>query len=344
MKNMVRWSLALVPSLLLGCSDHGYVRSHSTDVFEQAPINLVDILWVVDDSVSMVQEQTRLAAGAQNFVTALLGTDIDFHMGVITTDVNTANVDAAALVGNPPVLDATVPNYVQVFQDRVMVGTEGDDQEKGLQAAVTALTPPMANTRNAGFLRDEAMLMIIVLSDENDCSDYGSLGPESTGEDCYSNYDLLTPVSDLVQSLRDIKDGDVSRIVLSGIVGPDAVENCVDSVPGKRYFTAIGMLGGFQGNICDTNYASIMDSLGEIASGIRDAFPLEHVPDPTTIEVTVKPLDGAEEAVVEDATNGWTYNDDATAPSILFHGTAVPPRGAQITIEYVIAGEIENAG
>lgn len=343
MKYLVGWSLALGATALMGCSDHAYTRSKSSDVFEQAPVNLVDILWVVDNSISMAQEQNSLAIGAQDFVNRLLVTDIDFHMGVITTDMNTANLDAAALIGNPPVLDATVPNYVQAFQDRVLVGTDGDDQEKGLQAAITALTPPMANTRNAGFLRDDALLFIVVLSDENDCSDYGALGPESDGEDCYSGYELLTPVSDLVRSITDIK-GDASRVVLSGIVGPDAVENCIDSVPGKRYFTAIGMLGGFQGNICETNYSNMMDSLGEIASGIRDAFPLDHVPDPTTIEVTIAPVDSAEESIVEDATNGWTYNDDATAPQILFHGTAVPPRGAQITIEYTIAGEIENAG
>lgn len=339
---MVRWSVLMVPSLLLGCNEQGYVRATGTDVFEQAPVNLVDILWVMDDSVSMAQEQANLAAGAQDFVNRLLLTDIDFHMGVISTDVGTDNVDAAALIGNPPVLDGTMSNYVQLFQDRVIVGVEGDDQEKGLQAAVTALTPPMSNTRNAGFLRDEALLFIVIVSDENDCSDWGALGPESTGEDCYGEYDLLTPVSDLVRSITDIK-GDANRVVLSGIVGPDAVENCVNAVPGKRYFTAISMLGGFQGNICDTSYSTMMDSLGEIASGIRDAFALDDVPDPTTITVTVRPVDGIEEEVPEDPTAGWTYNDDPTAPQILFHGTAVPPRGAEITVEYTIAGEIQTS-
>lgn len=327
--------------LLAGCSDNDFTRANSVDVFQQAPSNEVDILWIIDNSVSMRNEQEAVAAGAQDFIGRLTTTDIDFHMGVITTDVSTSNPDAGALLGTPSVLTPSTPSYVQEFQERVLQGTEGDDQERGLQAAITALTAPMTNTRNVGFLRDEAMLSIIVLSDENDCSDFGALGANSTGEDCYSEYDKLTPVADLVRELRELKE-DSNRVIFSGIVGPDASENCDDSVPGKRYFTAIDMLNGVTGDICQTDYGAVMDALGEITSGILTSFSLDYVPDPETIVVTVDiPGQGAHE-VPQDGNNGWTYNDDPTSPAIDFHGTEIPPRGSEITVEYTIAADVQS--
>lgn len=338
---LVRGGLLL--PFLLNCSDHSYSRATAEEEFYQAPVNTVDILWITDNSPSMEDEQASLAAGAQNFIDRLLTINIDFHMGVISTDISTQNPDAGALLGTPAVLDATVPDYVHLFQERVKVGTGGDDQEKGLQAAITALTAPKIDVENAGFLREEALLFIAVVSDENDCSDWGELGPESTGDDCYSRDEQLTPVSNLVHSISGIKD-EASMVILSGIIGPDADQGCADAVPGKRYSTAIDKLGGFEGSICETDYSVMMDALGDIASGMRDAFPLEYVPDPSTIEVTVEPVGGVEAAVSEDATNGWTYNEDPTAPQILFHGAALPPRGAKIVVDYTIAGEIDDAG
>lgn len=338
----MRVPVALAPWLLLmvGCNDNSFTRAVTRDVFEQAPSNSVDILWVMDNSISMQNEQEAVAAGAQDFADRLVNTDIDFHLGVVSTDMSTENADAGALLGSPKYIENATPNYVQAFQQRVLLGTGGDDQERGLQAAITALTPPMTDNRNYGFLRDDAMLSIIVVSDENDCSDFGALPAGSTGEDCYQQYEALTPVADLVRMLRGIKS-DPDRVVFSGIIGPDAVENCEDTVPGKRYYTAIGMLGGFQGDICQTNYSELMDSLGEITTGIRTDFPLQHVPDPDTIVVTVRAPDTEDVEVVEDPANGWTYNEDPTAPEILFAGTAIPPRGSEVTIEYTVAGEIQ---
>jgi hypothetical protein len=262
-------------------------------------------------------------------------------MGLVTTDVSTGNPDAGALLGNPPVLTASTPDYVSLFQSRVRVGTDGDDQERGLQAALTALTPPITNTRNVGFLREEALLSIIVVSDENDCSDFGALGADSTGEDCYQEYDELTSVADLVRQFRDLKE-DANRVVFSGIVGPDAVENCVDTVPGKRYMSAIQMLGGVTGDICDTSYSTVMDALGEVTTGILTSFALGHVPDVETMEVTVDIPGSGPHSVAQDAANGWTYNDIPSAPYIEFHGSEIPPRGSEITVEYVILSEIQE--
>ncbi len=61
------------------------------------------------------------------------------------------------------------------FRCMALLGTDGDTYEKGLEAAERALTPPLAaeGGPNDGFLRPGAFLVVVFLSDENDCSDRG---------------------------------------------------------------------------------------------------------------------------------------------------------------------------
>lgn len=347
-------STLLFLPLVSACSESNLARASATDSFSQVPSNEVDVLWIVDNSTSMNEEQASVANAAADFTEQLESANMDFHLGVISTDVDPTNANAGKLLGNPPYLTSECRNdgdnsdcqYSQQFQSRVLLGTTGSDQEKGLQAAINATTAPLSETYNAGFLRDDALLMIIILSDENDCSDGGALGTGSTGEDCYNGYDQLLPVADLARQLRDIKNDTLGSVVMSGIIGPDVVDNCEHAVPGKRYRTAIDILGGAEADICLADYAPIMQSLGLQASDLISLFQLTHAADVETIEVSVDPVDGDAYAVPEDGTNGWTYLEDLA--KIQFNGEMVPPRGAAIEVHYVIDGAVpepdESAG
>lgn len=325
---------------LVACQDQAFSRRMGDDSFQQAPSNAVDILWVVDNSVSMQNEQENVARGFADFTAQLDTTTMDVQLAVVSTNMDASNPDAGVLLGNPPVLTPAVPGFADAFRARVRMGTNGSDKEKGLEAALTALASPLADTRNAGFLREEAMLNIVILSDENDCSDGGALGPGATGEQCYTQYDKLTPVADLVRGLKTLKPP--GRVVMSGIVGPDIVDNCEDTVPGKRYFTAIQMLSGVRADICQTEYGSIMSAIGEVASGILTTFQLSNNAVEDTLEVTVTPEGGEPATVEKDEANGWTYI--AEYAQIAFHGEAIPPRGATIDVSYeVAAGSVATA-
>ncbi len=337
----LRMRVALLPLVLslLACQETEFSRLRASDTFEQAPSNAVDILWVIDNSISMQNEQENVAAGFADFIAQLETTEMDFQLGVISSDMDPANTSAGVLLGNPPVLSKAVTNYAELFRSRVRMGTGGSDKEKGLEASLTALSSPLADTRNLGFMRDDAMLNVVVLSDENDCSDGGALGPNATGEQCYTEYEKLRPVADIVRDLKLLKPP--GRVVMSGIVGPEIIDNCEDTVPGRRYYAAIQMLGGVTADICQTDYGGVMQALGEVASGILHVFQLEHNAVEDTIVVTVTTLDGESSEVLKDASNGWTY--DATYAQIVFHGTAVPPRGATIEVSYEQAGGVVQA-
>lgn len=347
----------LVPLLLVACdTDYGALnRTQITDEFDQAPSNKVDILWVIDDSTSMTEEQAAVVAAGQDFIDQLDGADMDFHIGVVTTDGDSTNTKSSVLLGTPAYLTSecrdlgTVCTYAEDLGERFAQGTGGSDQEKGLEVALNAVRPPLSETYNAGFVRDDALLMIIQLTDENDCSDGGRLGPTATGEDCYNRYGELTPVGDIVSGLRDAKaQTGTGDVIMSGIIGPDATDNCDFAVPGKRYREAIKMLGGVEADICLADYSPVMQSLGLQATGVLSTFQLTKsalyaVDDPATEgdegeDNPVVLVDDVE--VVEDPTNGWTYLEDYA--QIQFNGEAVPARGAHIKVTYYPTGPVPD--
>jgi hypothetical protein len=206
-----------------------------------------------------------------------------------------------------------------------------------LEAAYRALSSPLIDTRNAGFLRDGAALAIIILSDENDCSDFGSLGADGTGEDCYNNTDLLVPVPNIVSWMKDLVP-DPSKLTLSGIIGPEQLANCEQTYPGTRYYSAISLLKGVQADICETDYSSIMADLSLIASGIQSIFQLSHAAVEGSIVVTVSNPGEDPVEVPEDPNTGWTYL--AETAQVQFNGDSIPLRGASLVIEYDIAGPV----
>lgn len=163
------------------------------DVFRQLPARQVDILWVVDSSGSMAPKQARLAANIQGFINQLVNANppIDFHIAVVSTDTDdpmargklrpwsisgfTEDFIACAPTAQGVVTCNTGPDVmtaVQAFGQMSQVGISGSPQERGLYAAYLALTNPFNNSTEAvtRFVRPEASLYVVVVSDEDDSS------------------------------------------------------------------------------------------------------------------------------------------------------------------------------
>jgi len=319
----------MFPLLLLACGqDHELNRRTKTDVFLQEPMAQVDILWVIDNSHSMEAEQGRIAQGFVSFVSNLSETNIDFHIGVITTDMDLDNPDRALLLGHPAVLTPE-DNYIGLFQNRVQVGIDGSDKEKGLSASLEALTEPLASGMNAGFLRDDATLSIIYVSDEDDCSDNEALAGQQSSA-CYTQGDDLVSVRDVVLRLKRLKPPGV-RVLASGLVGPHAEADCEDTWPGHRYIGAAEATGGLIGDICADDYSSIMDELGLSVSGMLSTFELTYAAIEGSLMVTVDDV-----VIEEDPDTGWSYDPEYWL--VRFDGEYLPPRGSVIHATYEIGG------
>lgn len=97
---------------LSACNEYPVQLTRSTSAIEfiqpqsASGTEKVDILWMIDNSGSMCQEQTLLRDGFANFVEILGEVNLDFHIGVTTTHF----VDEAQGHGTEPVAQ---PGYLQ---------------------------------------------------------------------------------------------------------------------------------------------------------------------------------------------------------------------------------------
>ena len=82
--------LILIVSLFGGCPEERLVElrqpQDQTDIFDQKSAAEVDILWVIDNSDSMAAEQDKVSNGFTGFFNQLVTSQVDYHIGVITTD------------------------------------------------------------------------------------------------------------------------------------------------------------------------------------------------------------------------------------------------------------------
>lgn len=129
---------------------------------------LLDVLFVVDDSCSMADNQARLADEFALALPALFGRDLDLHAGVVTTDMDSPSRSGELVeVAGLRWVDPGTPDAAAVFSRMAQPGTSGSGTEKGI-GAIHAALHLHADTVNAGFQREGASLAVVVVSDEND--------------------------------------------------------------------------------------------------------------------------------------------------------------------------------
>ncbi len=283
--------------------------------FQQNVQPVLDILLVVDNSCSMAEEQAALAHSFGLLLDTLTGNNVDFHIGVTTTDLDAPSpAGQGRLAPGPRILTPTTPGLAATFAAHVQQGTNGSSVEQGLEAMRLALSPPVSTTTNAGFLRDHSGLTVIVLSDE----------PDRSG---------VAPAT-YVQFLHDLRDpGHVQFNAIVGDVPGGCQQPGTTAAEGLGYVDVRASTGGAFSSICDTSWVQALTDLGGPLAGYRQRYRLD------------QPLGGAGEilsvtvdGVLVPATGGggminWTY--DPATQSILFTDDAVPPPGAAIVVSTV---------
>jgi hypothetical protein len=174
---------------------------------EQSIKDQVDLLFVIDDSPSMAPKQAELRARFPQLITILdefanQGSPADYHIGVITTDLGSGSyvdtnckpnglggklqkIGRGAAVGCVGPTDANFIKYNQknntnnlpagkslaeTFGCMAAVGDNGCGFEQPLEAAYKAIHDADQLAENAGFFRDNALLVVVFVTDEDDCS------------------------------------------------------------------------------------------------------------------------------------------------------------------------------
>ncbi|WP_426750853.1 choice-of-anchor D domain-containing protein [Myxococcus sp. Y35] len=327
----LRFTLADGDVYTVGMVGLGVTNAEQTDRFFQESQAKVDVLFVVDNSGSMMEEQQSLGQNFAAFLSAAELASVDYRIGVTTTGLDPSPGGWSECPGGaqggengrlfpvdgsrPRIITPRTPDAASVFANNTRVGV-CHWNEQGLEAAYRALADPLLyseddsrteqpNDGNGGFLREDARLAIIFVSDEEDFS--------------------AQPVSFYETYLLALKGNDRSKLSVNAIVGPAELSTCpTSSSTGSRYIQLAQTTGGVVESICTPNWASSLENLSESTFGANRKFPLSETPmDPASIVVQV---DGV------PVTSGWQY--DARDNAILFDRSAAPTAGSLVEVTY----------
>jgi hypothetical protein len=340
---------ALTTLALVGCDKSGGTFSllPTGASFQQTTSstnNKIDILFVVDNSGSMQPLQTNLVNNFHSFITGFVTKGFDFQIGVTTSDAYLANKNfdnapymaylkdgVGSVHTGYPIITPSTPNIESTFVTNANQGENGSGDERVFSSFKEALT----SSHNSGFHRPDAFLAIVILSDEDDFSN--PTRREGAGSDQNYNQSGLESVDSYVSFLdsftgtTDVNNRpyNVSAIaVLDNTCLNSHRKNAPTTIIGKRYIELVNDTNGTLGSICDTSFADDLTNIESKILELSTQFQLQRVPDQSTIVVHVNG-----NVVVNDATNGWTYNSSNN--SIVFHGSAIPPQGSQINVDYL---------
>lgn len=266
----------------------------------------LDILWVIDNSGSMEDEQAALAYNFNNFINEFIRKDIDFNMAITTTDTsgnygtrNSLTKRSIAKLRRKS-LDNNKEKFLSDFANLIQVGTSGSGKERGLQAVDDFVQKYKSHPR---FFREDAYFVTVIVTDEDDQS-------------------IATPL-DYVNSIKS-KLHDPTKFKIYSIVNHSTTTNSQWYVPGHtRYLETTNLVGGKIADI-DQNFHVTLQNMGVSIVRLSNSFALKHIPSDDQIKVFINEI---------EAQSGWVYDQDTR--TISFQNNYVPQAGSKIKIQYL---------
>jgi hypothetical protein len=270
------------------------VRNHADDDDDQPPdasntpvvdgseqrCQKMDVLFVIDNSGSMSQEQTNLIANFPAFITVLNNSGLDYRVAVTTTGRNYSYTMSTPLGSIPQSqsggdngamlkpaacnmtkrwIDKTDADPAMAFSCVANVGTGGPSDEMPLSAMRDAFEERMADGTNVGFRRTDALLAVVFLTDEEDCSYEQSVNLSFSESLCDSQ---MEPAANYVAFL-DAYTGHRSRwaaVAIAGM-GPGSCSSSFGSAAEATRLKAFVQQAGAQAkmaSICDGDLSAAL--------------------------------------------------------------------------------------
>lgn len=258
----------------------------------------IDFLFVVDNSGSMRDEQKNLARSVPKFI-ATMQSEIknleSYHIGVISTDESFYNGPALGgpckelgglIVRTMPPGDPSNPvqpggfrdcgpyakgkNFMtndddlsEAFDCAAQIGTLGSGNERPMDALFASADKKLteAGKCNEGFLREKAILVVVLITDEEDDLE--------TKEDGGTNGSVGGP-KEWHKALLDLKGGRPEYLVVLSLIGLPEPNECSEThqtgqlpnlsfegaeiSPRLKEFTSLFGKRGFVGDVCAPDY------------------------------------------------------------------------------------------
>lgn len=313
--------------LLISCQEgQQFALQEQSQVFDQSALynNKVDVVFMVDDSSSMSDHQNRLSSTIPDLISKLLSLKLDLHIAVVTSNMagnlNGKPADGGTFIGSPRYLTNSTANLVSVLSARIKVGEGGSNNERGMESLVTALSAPYIINEGVGFLRQDAYLVMIALTDEEDNSVVP--GGSSQALTYYEHFfDQLKP-----QTVTGVKNWTMNVIGKLSLSAPCSSFSASGSVS-EPYMSLATYSGGIKTSLCTNDLTNAVANIKARLIEIITDYRLNKIPNISTIRVL---LNGA--SVPRSTANGWDYISSINA--IRFYGSYIPKADANVRVDF----------
>jgi hypothetical protein len=323
-------------------------RLTNTDTFVLPPVQKVDVLWVIDNSGSMSNKQAQLAANAGRFIDKAVSSGIDFHIAVTTTGIASFTGGIAQCPGGasggedgrffpvdnsrPRILTPGTPDVKNVFAANAQVGI-CHYIEEGMEGMRRALSKPLideaddpntsqADDGNAGFVREDARLYVVWVSDQQDqMPDPNSPTGDNTN---------TVAVQDYIRFYYSLKPGRPDMLSAAAIIGlPGSCAGAIEGV-GTRYLDFINQVGGKIADVCASDWSGVIDSIAADAFKPQLGFPVSTTPDGRDVTVTVN-------GVTVPSGGHWRFDPTVGMyGAVVFDPASAPGPNATVTVGYAL--------
>ncbi|MCO5114458.1 MAG: hypothetical protein M9899_09825 [Bdellovibrionaceae bacterium] len=342
-------------TLILGCyaSDQTLVPKppyEPTSIQEGYNIKFepkVDIVFVVDDSGSMYTHQRNLSTNLGLFTGAMeLNKFLDYHIGVMSTSTDSwswSSTVPGKLQGTPHFVTRETPQGLMTLQRNIeALGTSGSATERMFDPLYAGLVRDRDKI-NPGFLRPEAFLVVILVTDAEDQS-------------------ALISGSKVYNELLRLKSGDEKKLLGYSVLAypnffndrcsQDGWEDPTEVVKFMSLFSNVynsrisgtsntSSTGALQPtnifSLCDNSYGQKLSNIGEdIRYRVSQVLPLPRLP----VRGTIRLKYGSNYVDPK-----W-YKYDPTTQSLILHPDIelIEEEGAQFSVEMDLSNPDETIG
>lgn len=322
---MQRIVKTIILGMMLGlgaCSEVAFELPQQQQRYGNSVIynNKVDIIWMVDNSSSMLKHQQSLSAQIPNLVAKLKSLKLDINMAVVTSSMGGEAPDGGRFIGTPKYLNINSPQLVESLSQRLIVGEAGSNNERGLESIRSVLSPNYLRGEGQGFLRDDAMLVVIAVSDEEDKAPSSLVGSNPVA--FWTNY---------FDSVKAPWPSGIRSWVFNFIGVTALSSNCRTfndyAEVGLTFMGLAQVTDGLSETICSSNLSAAVGNINSRIIQIITDYHLDKKPQVETITVYMGDV-----LVPRSSENGWDYIPELNL--IRFYGSAVPSADMPVVIDF----------
>ena len=279
------------------------------DSYQQFNRPLLDLLIIIDDSNNMARYQQDIIKGFRGFARWLVRLNIDFRVGVISTDMSGKRFKAGCLLGKTKkILTPLDRDFIEQFEANTKLESAKRTQNQAFEAALQAFSNSNLSGCNKGFFRSNSHIALLFVSGN----------PEGSPR-------TMAYYTDKFRKLRAPNAQDLIRTsTISGSLS-GCRNKSVSAKPTPRFYQMAKLFGGVRLSICSAQWVGM--STGTMTYGYRHVFYLSKKTLAKHIQVKV---DG--KIIPQSPIKGWQYQKGRNA--VFFEYSNHPPPGSKIDITY----------